>query len=64
MTNESTGEEMDSNAVKEYLLELQELIVDRLEQVDGKKFIRDSWTRAAGSSGGTRLCDALHLCEA
>jgi len=28
---------MDSAAVKEYLLELQELIVERLEQVDGKK---------------------------
>jgi coproporphyrinogen III oxidase len=42
---------MDSNAVKEYLLELQDLIVTRLEQVDGKKFIRDGWTRATGSSG-------------
>lgn len=27
---------MDSAAVKEYLLELQDLIVTRLEQVDGK----------------------------
>ena len=39
---------MDSNAVKEFLLELQDLIVTRLEQVDGKKFIRDSWERASG----------------
>jgi coproporphyrinogen III oxidase len=42
---------MDSAAVKTYLLELQELIVDRLEQVDGKKFIRDKWTRATGTGG-------------
>ena len=42
---------MDSAAVKEYLLELQELIVERLEQVDGKKFLRDKWERATGSGG-------------
>ena len=42
---------MDSNEVKEYLLELQDLIVTRLEQVDGKKFLRDKWDRATGSSG-------------
>ncbi len=38
-------------AVKEYLLELQDLIVTRLEQVDGKKFIRDKWAREPGSTG-------------
>jgi len=41
----------NSAAVKEYLLELQELIVERLEQVDGKPFIRDKWHRATGSGG-------------
>ena len=39
----------DSAAVKEYLLELQELIVERLEQVDGKKFLRDAWDRPEGA---------------
>jgi coproporphyrinogen III oxidase len=39
---------LNSAAVKEYLLELQELIVERLEQVDGKTFIRDKWAREAG----------------
>ena len=39
---------INSAAVKEYLLELQELIVERLEQVDGKTFIRDRWERKAG----------------
>ncbi|MGC2457496.1 MAG: oxygen-dependent coproporphyrinogen oxidase [Gallionellaceae bacterium] len=38
----------DSAAVREYLLELQELIVERLEQVDGKSFLRDSWERPEG----------------
>ena len=33
---------MDSTAVKEFLLELQDMIVTRLEQVDGMKFRRDS----------------------
>ncbi len=42
---------MDSNAVKEYLLNLQDMIVTRLEQVDGNKFLRDKWERATGSGG-------------
>ncbi len=42
---------MNSNEVKEYLLELQDLIVTRLEQVDGGKFLRDKWERATGSGG-------------
>ena len=45
---------MDSAAVKEYLFNLQDLIVSRLEQVDGKKFLRDSWVRPEG--GGGRSC--------
>lgn len=42
---------VNSVAVKEYLLELQELIVERLEQVDGKTFIRDKWERPSINSG-------------
>jgi coproporphyrinogen III oxidase len=42
---------VNSAAVKEYLLELQDLIVTRLEQVDGMKFIRDKWQREPGSAG-------------
>jgi len=41
----------DSAAVKQYLLDLQELIVTRLEQVDGKLFRRDSWDRPQGGGG-------------
>ncbi len=39
---------MDSNAVKTYLLDLQQRIVERLEQVDGKQFLRDKWQRPSG----------------
>ena len=42
---------MDSAAVKKYLLELQNQIVTRLEQVDGKQFKRDKWERATGGAG-------------
>jgi coproporphyrinogen III oxidase len=45
---------VDTAAVKKYLMELQELIVARLEQVDGAKFCRDSWERPEG--GGGRSC--------
>lgn len=45
---------MNSDAVKEYLFNLQDLIVTRLEQVDGKKFLRDNWVRPEG--GGGRSC--------
>ncbi|MDP2695232.1 MAG: hypothetical protein Q8O58_10260 [Gallionella sp.] len=38
----------DSAAVKEYLLELQDLIVARLEQVDGKSFRHDNWDKGDG----------------
>ena len=42
---------MDTNLVKTFLTELQELIVERLEQVDGKAFKRDGWQRPEGGGG-------------
>ncbi len=42
---------VNSAAVKQYLLKLQDSIVARLEQVDGKKFLRDQWQRPSTSSG-------------
>ncbi len=42
---------MDTGKVKEFLLELQELIVERLEQLDGSRFRRDGWERAGGGGG-------------
>jgi coproporphyrinogen III oxidase len=46
----------DSNAVRNYLMNLQETICSRLEAVDGKaKFVRDSWDRPEGGGGTTRV---------
>ncbi len=48
---------MDTNRVKEFLLELQELIVERMEQIDGSAFRRDEWQRPQGGGGLTRLIE-------
>lgn len=46
----------DINAVKEYLLSLQDNICTQLEAVDGSgKFEEDSWNREAGGGGRTRV---------
>jgi coproporphyrinogen III oxidase len=39
---------MDTNAVRAYLLGLQQRIVDALQQADGKTFHTDGWVRAPG----------------
>ena len=54
---------MDKAQVREFLLELQELIVQRLEQVDGKPFLRDEWQRPQGGGGITRLIEEGDLFE-
>lgn len=46
----------DINAVKSYLLDLQDRICEALETADGKqKFIEDSWQRPQGGGGRTRV---------
>ena len=43
----------DVDAVKQYLLDLQENICSELATEDGKKdFIRDQWQRDHGGGGG------------
>ncbi len=42
---------MNIAGVKDFLTELQELIVERIEQVDGKTFRRDRWDRPEGGGG-------------
>ncbi|MFN7087066.1 MAG: oxygen-dependent coproporphyrinogen oxidase [Burkholderiales bacterium] len=54
---------MDSGAVKAFLLELQEKIVVRLAAIDGKPFLRDSWDRAQGGGGVTRLVEEGNVFE-
>jgi coproporphyrinogen III oxidase len=53
----------DSTAVREYLVELQELIVERLEQVDGKKFRRDNWDRREGGGGISCILEEGNVLE-
>ncbi len=53
----------DSAAVKKYLLDLQNLIVARLELVDGKKFIRDSWDRPQGGGGISCILEEGNVLE-
>jgi len=48
---------MDTDKVKEFMLELQELVVERLEQVDGNPFLSDAWQRPQGGGGLTRLIE-------
>jgi len=42
---------MDTARVKTFFTELQELIVERIEQIDGKVFKRDIWQRPEGGGG-------------
>lgn len=50
------SQQPDSQAVKEYLLGLQERICQRLEVVDGQaSFVRDSWERPEGGGGISRV---------
>jgi coproporphyrinogen III oxidase len=53
---------MDADAVRSYLLGLQDRIVARLEELDGRRFVRDEWQRAEGGGGITRILeDASHF---
>jgi coproporphyrinogen III oxidase len=47
----------DIDAVKLFLLELQEKIVAQLAAIDGRNFLRDNWDRAQGGGGITRLLE-------
>ena len=42
---------METARVKSFLTELQELIVERMQQIDGKSFKRDTWQRPEGGGG-------------
>jgi coproporphyrinogen III oxidase len=54
---------MNIQSVKEFLLELQELIVERMEQIDGKPFRSDSWERPDGGGGISRLIEEGNFLE-
>ena len=58
---------IDAQAVREYLLDLQQRIVTRFEQLDGKRFRADHWEKPPGSplggGGLTRILEDGQLLE-
>jgi coproporphyrinogen III oxidase len=50
-------------AVKAWLLDLQSRIVQALEAIDGKAFLRDEWQRAEGGGGISRLVEEGNVIE-
>ncbi len=64
---ESTPEFVDSQSVREYLLGLQQRIVDTFEKLDGKPFLADTWEKPAGAplggGGLTRIIEDGNLLE-
>ncbi len=50
---------MSTAAVRDYLLQLQQRIVEAMQRLDGGTFVRDAWTRAPGErlqGDGRTLC--------
>jgi len=54
---------METNSIRNHLIELQERIVTRMEALDGKPFLRDEWKRAEGGGGVSRLLEGGELLE-
>ena len=50
-------------AVKAFLLDLQDRIVAALEALDGKPFLRDEWERPEGGGGISRLVEEGNVIE-
>ena len=54
---------MDTGAIKQFLLGLQESIVTQLGAIDGRNFLRDSWDAPQGGGGITRLLEGGNVFE-
>jgi coproporphyrinogen III oxidase len=54
---------VEVSAVKEFLLGLQQSIVGRLAELDGRAFRQDEWTRPEGGGGITRFLEEGELFE-
>jgi coproporphyrinogen III oxidase len=50
-SNNSVSSPVNTDAVLQYLQNLQSKIVEALELVDGKTFLHDSWNRPEGGGG-------------
>ena len=54
---------MDIDAVRSYLTGLQDRIVGKFTELDGKPFLRDAWDRPEGGGGVSRLVEEGNLLE-
>ncbi len=54
---------MDIDAVRNYFAGLQDRIVGKFAELDGKPFLRDSWVRPEGGGGVSRLVEEGNLLE-
>jgi coproporphyrinogen III oxidase len=54
---------MDIEAVRAYLTGLQDRIVGKFTELDGKPFLRDEWQRPEGGGGVSRLVEEGNLLE-
>ncbi|MES2500505.1 MAG: oxygen-dependent coproporphyrinogen oxidase [Pseudomonadota bacterium] len=57
------SDQLNSNAVLQYLQNLQNQIVEALELVDGKTFLHDSWNRPEGGGGTSCLLEGGNVFE-
>lgn len=53
----------DAHSVKHYLLNLQASIVAAMEEVDGTRFLTDSWERPEGGGGISRVIEEGNVFE-
>lgn len=63
VTTSVTSSSVRSADVKAYLLDLQTRIVSALEAIDGQSFLHDSWERAEGGGGISRIIEEGNLLE-
>lgn len=56
-------QDLDVNAVKTYLLDLQDRICAALSAVEGSAFREDAWTRPEGGGGRTRVLEGGRVIE-
>ena len=55
--------DVNIQAVKDYLLDLQDRICAAFTKVDGAEFIEDAWERPGGGGGRTRVLENGHVIE-
>jgi coproporphyrinogen III oxidase len=54
---------LDLRRVRDYFSDLQSRIVERLEALDGERFISDAWQRPEGGGGLTRVIEGGNVFE-